>query len=253
MNDLAGKVAMVTGASSGLGLHMASLLARHGAAVGLAARRQDRLLALAAEIASAGGRALPIAMDVTDDASVEGAFHQLEVTLGPATVLINNAGIAGPSRRALDVEPSELAQVIATDLTGAFRVARRAARGMIAAGVPGSIVNVASILGLRVTVGLAAYEAAKAGLVHLTRALALEWARHCIRVNALAPGYVLTDINRGFLEGEAGQALAKRIPLRRLGTPEDLDGPMLLLASDGSRYMTGTVLAVDGGHLVSGL
>jgi hypothetical protein len=168
-------------------------------------------------------------------------------------VLVNNAGVAGPSRRALELAAGDFAAVLDTDLTGAFRVARRAAAGMVAAGKGGAIVNVASILGLRVTVGVAAYEAAKAGLVHLTKALALEWARHGIRVNALAPGYVATELNAAYLASEAGRALLARVPMRRAGEPADLDGPLLLLASPASRYMTGSTLVVDGGHLVSGL
>lgn len=252
--DLRGEVALVTGASSGLGRHFAQLLAGHGATVLLAARRLDRLEEVAAGIRAATGTAHVAAMDVTCEESVEQAFAALEAAAGgPATVVVNNAGVAGPSRLALEVGASEFAAVLDTDLTGAFRVARRAAQGLAGARREGSIVNVASILGLRVTPGVAAYEAAKAGLVHLTRALALEWARHGIRVNALAPGYILTDINRDFFATPAGEAIVRRIPQRRLGEPGDLDGPLLLLASPASRYMTGTVLAVDGGHLVSSL
>lgn len=252
--DLADEVALVTGASSGLGRHFAFLLARHGATVLLAARREDRLEELAEAIRAAGGRAHAAAMDVRHDESVEQAMAALEAACGrPAGILVNNAGVAGPSRLALEVETAEFASVLDTDLTGAFRVARRFARALVDAGRPGSVVNVASILGLRTTPGIAAYEAAKAGLVHLTRALALEWARHQIRVNALAPGYVLTDINRAFFETPAGRAIQKRIPQRRLGQLDDLDGPLLLLASSASRYMTGTVLPVDGGHLTSSL
>jgi NAD(P)-dependent dehydrogenase (short-subunit alcohol dehydrogenase family) len=251
--DLSREVALVTGASSGLGRHFALLLARQGAAVVLAARRLERLDELAAEITHGGGRALPVRLDVTEDASVEAAFVAGEAALGPITLLVNNAGISGPSRRALELEPADFASVLETDLTGAFRVARRAARAMMAASRPGSIVNIASILGLRVTVGVAAYEAAKAGLIHLTRALALEWARHAIRVNALAPGYIETELNAEFFASEAGKALLARIPMRRLGELADLDGPLLLLASPASRYMTGAVVTVDGGHLMSAL
>ncbi|MDX6750980.1 SDR family oxidoreductase [Geminicoccaceae bacterium 1502E] len=252
--DLASEVALVTGASSGLGRHFAELLARHGATVLLAARRLDRLEEVAHGIHEAGGSAHVAVMDVTSEESVEQAYATLEAAAGrPASLLVNNAGVAGPSRLALEVESREFAAVLDTDLTGAFRVARRAARALVAAGREGSVINVASILGLRTTPGVAAYEAAKAGLVHLTRALALEWARHGIRVNALAPGYILTDINRDFFETQAGQAIVRRIPQRRLGEPADLDGPLLLLASPASRYMTGTVLAVDGGHLTSSL
>jgi NAD(P)-dependent dehydrogenase (short-subunit alcohol dehydrogenase family) len=251
--DLNGRVALVTGASSGLGRHFAGLLARNGARVAVAARRAERLGDLAAELRAQGATALPVAMDVTDGRSIEAAMGEIEAGLGPLDLLVNNAGISGPSRRAIELEPADFASVVETDLVGAFAVARRAAQGMIAAGRGGSIVNIASILGLRVTVGVAAYEAAKAGLVQLTKALALEWARHGIRVNALAPGYILTDLNRDFFESEPGRAIIGRIPARRLGQLDDLDGPLLLLASDASRYMTGAVIPVDGGHLVSAL
>jgi NAD(P)-dependent dehydrogenase (short-subunit alcohol dehydrogenase family) len=251
--DLEGSVALVTGASGGLGRHFAHVLAGHGAAVVVAARRRDALDAVAGEIALAGGRALAVTMDVRDEGEVDAAFAAAAAALGPPTIIVNNAGIPGPSRRLEEVDARSFGEVLDVDLTGAFRVARRAAAGLIAARAGGSIINVASILGLRVTVGVAAYEAAKAGLIQLTRAMALEWARHGIRVNALAPGYIATDINRAFFATEAGRRVVGRIPQRRLGQPEDLDGPLLLLASDASRYMTGAVLAVDGGHLVSAL
>ena len=251
--DLAGAVALVTGASSGLGRHFAHLLAARGAAVVVAARRRDALDQVAREIIEAGGKACAVTMDVTDEGQVDAAFAAAERTLGTPTVIVNNAGIPGPSRRMVEVDAASFGQVLDVDLTGAFRVARRGAAALIAAREEGSIINVASVLGLRVTMGVAAYEAAKAGLIHLTRAMALEWARHGIRVNALAPGYIETDINRGFFATEAGRRVVGRIPQGRLGQPADLDGPLLLLASDASRYMTGAVLAVDGGHLVSAL
>lgn len=251
--DLGGKVALVTGASGGLGGRFARTLAASGAAVALAARRVDRLEALAGEIAAAGGRAVAVAMDVTQDASVAAAFDAAEAALGPVDVLINNSGIAGRGAPMRDVPPAEFAAVLEVNLVGAYRVAREAAGRLIAAGREGSIVNVASILGLRVGSGVGAYAASKAGLAQLTRAMALEWARHGIRVNALAPGYILTDLNRAFFDSEPGKAMIRRIPQRRLGEPADLDGPLLLLASDASRYMTGAVLVVDGGHLQSGL
>lgn len=250
---LRGRTALVTGASGGLGAHFARTLARTGATVVLTARRLDQLEQVAREIRSEGGKALGIAMDVTDQSSVDAAFSSMEQAFGPAAVVVNNAGISGPSRRALEIEAATFAQVLDTDLTGAWRVALRAAQGLVAAGRGGSIVNIVSILGLRQIVGVVPYEAAKAGLIQLTKALALEWARHGIRVNALAPGYILTDINRDFFASTAGQAIVQRIPQRRLGEPRDLDGPLLLLASDAGRYMTGTTIAVDGGHLVSSL
>jgi NAD(P)-dependent dehydrogenase (short-subunit alcohol dehydrogenase family) len=248
--DLSGKVALVTGASSGLGLHMAKTLARAGAKVALAARRLERVEAEARALADEGATAVAVPLDVTDPASVEAAVARVRDALGPATILVNNAGIAHTDR-ALELTPETFREVVATNLEGAFYVARAAARAMIEAG--GSIVNVASILGLRVAGRVAAYAASKAGLVRLTEALALEWARHGIRVNALAPGYVETDLNREFLSSEAGQALRARIPQRRFGRLEDLDGPLLLLASDASAYVTGAVIVVDGGHLVSSL
>lgn len=246
-----GKTALVTGASSGLGRHFARLLAREGARVVVAARRLDALSALADEIGGQGGTCIPVAMDVTDPEAVATAFRQIERELaGSLSILVNNAGVA-QTRAALDLDASEWAQVIQPNLTGAFLVAQQAARMMRHGG--GTIVNVASILGERVSKGLAAYAASKAGLIQLTKALALEWAPLDIRVNALAPGYVETDLNRAFFASDAGQRLISRIPQKRLGQVHDLDGPLLLLCSDQSRYMTGAVIAVDGGHLVSGL
>jgi len=246
-----GKTALVTGASSGLGRHFARLLAREGARVVVAARRLDALAALADEIGGQGGTCIPVAMDVTDPEAVATAFRQIEREFaGSLSILVNNAGVA-QTRAALDLDASEWAQVIQPNLTGAFLVAQQAARMMRHGG--GTIVNVASILGERVSKGLAAYAASKAGLIQLTKALALEWAPLDIRVNALAPGYIETDLNRDFFASDAGQRLISRIPQKRLGQVHDLDGPLLLLCSDQSRYMTGAVIAVDGGHLVSGL
>ncbi|ASY44204.1 MAG: SDR family NAD(P)-dependent oxidoreductase [Pseudomonadota bacterium] len=249
--QLEGKTALVTGASSGLGRHFARLLAREGATVLAAARRIDALRALSNEIEQEGGDCIPVAMDVTDPEAVMAAFGQIERDIPSAlSIVVNNAGVAH-TRAALDLDATEWAQVLQPNLTGAFLVAQQAARAMRSRG--GTIVNVASILGERVSKGLAAYAASKAGLIQLTKALALEWATLDIRVNALAPGYIETDLNRDFFASEAGQRLISRIPQKRLGQMQDLDGPLLLLCSDQSHYMTGSVIAVDGGHLVSGL
>lgn len=246
---LDGKTVIVTGASSGLGRHFAALLAAQGAKVLLAARRREALEDACAGIVRAGGKAAALTLDVADEGSVAAAFAGLDAA---PDILVNNAGISGAAP-ALDIDAAAFDSVMDTNLRGAFLVARAAAAAMRAAGKGGAIVNVASILGHRVAGGVSAYAASKAGLIHLTRALALEWARFDIRVNALCPGYIETDINRDFFATEAGQALIRRIPQRRLGQPGDLDGALLLLASDAGRYITGASLAVDGGHLVSSL
>lgn len=246
---LAGKTALITGASGGLGLHLARLLARNGAEVTLAARRMDKIAAACEEISAAGGVAHGQEIDVTDAGSVARALESVD---RPFDILINNAGISGAGP-ALELGEAGFDAVIDTNLKSAFLVAQSVARGMKAEGRGGAIVNVASILGLRTGGGVAAYSASKAGLIQLTKALALEWARHDIRVNALCPGYIETDINRDFFATEPGQALIKRIPQRRLGRPEDLDGALLLLVTDAGAYITGTALVADGGHLVSSL
>lgn len=245
--DLAGKAAIVTGASSGLGRHFARTLARAGAKVALAARRVDALSELARQIAAFDERAIPIALDVTDGESVRACVKAAETEIGPISILVNNAGIARTAP-ALEVGEADWDQVIDTNLKGAWLMAQETARHMAGLGHGGSIINVASILGLGATGQLAAYCASKAALINLTRALAVDLARDGIRVNALAPGYVETDINREFLASPAGEALKKRIPQRRFGRPEDLDGALLLLASDASRHMTGSVVVVDGGQ-----
>lgn len=250
---LDGKVALVTGASSGLGWHFARRLAEAGAAVAITARRLDRLEELAAEINGAGGRALPVALDVTDPASVAQAVAAAEAGLGPIDILINNSGIGGPPALATALEAEDWDAVLDTNLKGAWLVARSVARSMMAGGRPGSIVNIASVLGLRVAIGVVPYAVSKAGLVQLTQAMALELARYGIRVNAIAPGYIMTDISREFLDSTSGQKMIQRIPQRRVGEAGELDGALLLLASEASRYMTGAVIPVDGGHLVSTL
>ena len=248
-NDLKGKNALITGASSGLGLHFAGLLARYGVAVTLAARRKEELERACAAIEAEGGVARAVQMDVADSVSVAAALVDAEASYD---ILINNAGISGAAR-ALDLDETEWDRVLDTNLKGVFVVAQAVARGMKAAGHGGSIVNIASILGHRVAGNLSAYTASKAGVLQLTKALALEWAREGIRVNALCPGYIETDINREFFASEPGQQLIRRIPQRRLGKPAELDGALLLLASAAGSYITGSSIEVDGGHLVSSL
>lgn len=247
--SLAGETALVTGASSGLGRHFARVLTRAGARIVLAARRIDRLEALRSEIEAAGGSAVAVAMDVTDPGSVKAAFAAAEAALGPATVVINNAGVTDP---AFIVRMTEVQwrSVLDVNLDGVFRVGQEAARRMIAAGKGGSIVNIASIVGLGAIKTLGAYAASKAGVIALTRTMALELARDGIRVNALAPGYIETELNQGFWETEAGKRMIAHIPFRRLGRLTELDGPLLLLASRAGSFMTGSVLTVDGGHLL---
>lgn len=243
---------LVTGASSGLGAHFARLMARSGFDVVLAARRVDALESLKAEIEAAGGRAVALRMDVSDPASIAAAFGDLDAQGLSIGVVVNNAGVTD-ARPALDMAADDWDRVVDTNLRGVFLVAQAAARRIKESGTGGAIINVASILGHRVAGNLASYTASKGGVIRLTEALALEWARHDIRVNALCPGYIATDINRDFFESEPGKALIRRIPQRRLGTPEDLDGALMLLATDAGRYITGASLAVDGGHLVSSL
>jgi len=248
--DLQGQVALVTGASSGIGRHLAELLAAAGAKVALAARRADRLAEAAREIEAAGGRCLPIALDVTRSDSVAAAVAAAETGLGPLTILVNNAGVT-VAKPVLQHTEEEWDYVLDTNLKGAWLMAREFAQHLVDRGRPGRIVNIASVLGVRTIAWVPSYSAAKAGLIHLTHVLAMELARHGILVNAIAPGYVETDFNRDFLRSEAGKKLEARIPLRRVGRPDDLDGAMLLLASPAGAYITGAVIAVDGGHGVA--
>ena len=251
-SDLVGRVAFVTGASSGLGRHFATTLARAGMRVAVAARRLEALEELAATLRSAGADVCATHLDVTEAASIRKAIATAREALGPIDVLVNNSGttIAKP---ALDHTESDWDGVLDTNLKGAFLVATETARQMRDASVRGSIINIASILGVRQAGHLVAYAASKAGLVQTTKVLALELARHSIRVNAIAPGYIETDLNRAFWDTPGGQALINRIPQRRLGSVADLDGILLLLASQASAYMTGAVIPVDGGHLTSSL
>ena len=250
--DLSGRTALVTGASSGLGRHFARILAGHGATVALAARRIERLEALAGEIRDAGGTACPVRMDVTDADSVAAGLDAVRDALGVPDILVNNSGIARPATT-LDVTEDDWAGVVGTNLEGAWRVAQGTARRMVDAERPGTIINVLSILAFGVARGLGSYAASKAGLLQLTRTMAMELARHRVRVNAIAPGYVLTEMNREFFASDAGRAMIEHIPQRRIGDPSELDGALLLLASDASTYMTGSTIVIDGGHLASSL
>lgn len=250
--DLTGHKALITGASAGLGLYFAQTLAAAGAQVVLAARRADKLAEAVSEIEAGGGRAVAVSMDVGDRASVIRALDEAQAQLGVIDIVVNNAGVSG-TKRALDYTDEDWDWVVDTNLKGAWIVAQESARRMIVAQSPGSIINVTSILGSRVTNLLTPYVAAKGGLRQLTQALAIEFARYNVRVNSLAPGYFITDINREQLTGPDGEKLRMRIPTRRFGEFEDLEGPLLLLASKAGSHMTGAEIVVDGGHLCSAL
>jgi NAD(P)-dependent dehydrogenase (short-subunit alcohol dehydrogenase family) len=250
--DLAGQVALVTGASSGIGRHLAELLAAAGAKVALLARRVDRLAEVARDIAQEGGKSLPIACDVTRAESVAAAVAKAETELGPLTILVNNAGVV-VSKPLFEHTEADWDYVVDTNLKGAWLAARDFAHHLVGLKRPGRIINISSVLASRTIGRVPAYSAAKAGLTHLTHVLAMELARHGILVNAIAPGYVETDFNRAFFQTEAGKALISRIPLRRLGQTDDLDGALLFLASPASAYVTGAVVSVDGGHGVAAI
>ena len=249
---LDGRIALVTGASSGRGRHFAKLLAAVGAEVLVAARRADKLDELVAEIEAAGGKAHALALSVTDQASVVACFDEAARMAGVPDIIVNNAGVT-VTKPLLEQGEEDWDSVLDTNLKGGWLVATEGARRMVAADKGGCIGNVASILGERVTGGVAPYAVSKAGLIQATKAMALELARYGIRANVLLPGYIATDLNQDFLGSPAGEKLRARVPSRTFGTPADLDGPMLLLASDAGRHMSGACLAVDGGHLVSTL
>lgn len=246
--SLEGRKAVVTGASSGLGRHFAIVLAAAGAEVFACARRAHKLAELDAEIKRRGGRAHAITMDVTDRASVCAALD----AIGAVDVLVNNAGVSD-TQHVLDYADKDWDAIAGTNLKGAWIVAQETARRMADAKLAGSIINITSILASRVAGGVGPYIAAKAGLKQLTKSMALELARYDIRVNSIAPGYFATDLNADFLQSEAGEKLKSRIPTRRFGSYEDLDGALLLLASHASAYMTGAEIVIDGGHLCSSL
>jgi len=247
--DLKGRVALVTGASSGLGARFAEVLAANGAAVALVARRVERLNDLKARIEKAGGRAVAIAADVLDRKAMERAFDQAEAAFGTVTILVNNAGVAH-STRAVELSEGEWRRVVGTNLDAVFFWAQEGARRMLAAGKPGAIVNIASVLGFGVSKGTIAYAAAKAGVIQITKTLGLELAFKGVRVNAIAPGWFVTEINREYLSG-AGAKITRDIPVGRFGKDGDLDGALLLLVSDAGSYIAGATIVVDGGQMVA--
>lgn len=249
---LRGKVALVTGASSGLGRHFAGVLARHGASVVLAARRREALEQVAKDLRGTGASVEFVGLDVRDPEGIPESIAAAARAFGSISILVNNSGVA-VTKPVLEQSEEDWSSVVDTNLGGAFRVAQAVARQMVEAGRGGSIVNIASIVGLRAAGQLAPYAASKAGLVYLTRSMAVELARHGIRVNAIAPGYFETDMNSTFFATEAGHAMLKRVPLRRLGRLVELDAPLLFLASDASSFVTGSVVTVDGGHSVNPL
>jgi len=248
--DLTGKVALVTGASSGLGVRFAKCLAENGASVVLVARRADRLAAVEARISSTGGKALAVEADVRDRAAMAAAFDAAEKAFGTVTILVNNAGVV-TSARAVELAEDEWRRVLSTNLDAVFYCAQEAARRMLAAGLGGAIVNITSVLGFGVAKGVIAYATAKAGVIQLTKALALELAFKGVRVNAIAPGWIVTDLNRDYLASEHGVALKREIPIGRFGEERDLDGPLLLLVSDAGRFVTGATIVADGGQMVA--
>ena len=248
--SLQGRVALVTGASSGLGVQFSRALADNGAAVALVARRADRLKKLKDEIEGKGGKAVAIEADVTDRAAMARAFDAAEKAFGTVTILVNNAGIAQKPMRAIEVTPEEWRKVLGVDLDAVFHNAQEAARRMLAAKAQGCIINIASVLGLGVAKGTAAYAVAKAAVIQTTKALALELAFKGVRVNAIAPGWFVTEINDDYLNSEAGAAIKRDIPMGRFGKAGDLDGALLLLASDAGSYITGATLVVDGGQVI---
>jgi 3-oxoacyl-[acyl-carrier protein] reductase len=248
--DLTGRVALVTGASSGLGKQFARALADNGASVALVARRTDRIKALAAELEKSGARTIAIEADVTDRAAMVRAFHAAEKAFGTVTILVNNAGVAQQGVRAVELQAEEWRRVLATDLDAVFYWAQEAAKRMLAKGEKGTIVNIASVLGLAVAKGSVSYATAKAAVIQVTKALALEWAFKGVRVNAIAPGWFVTEINDDYLNSEAGTAIKRDVPMGRFGNAGDLDGALLLLVSDAGAYMTGATVVVDGGQVV---
>jgi NAD(P)-dependent dehydrogenase (short-subunit alcohol dehydrogenase family) len=250
--DVSGKVALVTGASSGLGAHFAKTLADHGAKVVAAARRLERLSTVVADIRASGGDATAVTLDVTDGDSVTAAFETAEQTYGRVSIVSNNAGVAD-SKLALDIDEASWDFVLDTNLKGVWLVALEAGKRMIAADIPGSIVNTASILGLRVAISQSSYATSKAAVIQLTKSLALEWCRKKVRVNALCPGYFVTEINKDYFASDRGRDYIKSTPARRTGNLAELTAPFMLLASDAGSFVSGVALPVDGGHCIGNL
>ena len=242
-----GRVALVTGASAGLGAQFARVLARAGCRVAIAARRTDRLAALAAEITADGGVAYPLAIDVADVGSVRAGAAAVADRLGPIEILVNNAGIS-LTRRIEAVEEAEYDGLMDTNLKGAFFMAQAAARQMIAAELPGRIVNIASIVGQRTVGQLSVYGMAKAAMIQMTHSMAREWGRHGINTNAICPGYIETEMAADFLTTEAGQRFVASMPRKRFGVPADLDALLLMLCSGAaSRFINGAIINADDG------
>jgi hypothetical protein len=255
--DLSGRVAFVTGASSGLGAQFARVLARAGAAVVLAARRAERLKTLRAEIEADGGDAHFVTLDVTDRASIASAVAHAETEMGAIDILVNNSGV-GATHRLVDVTPEDFDHLMNTNTRGAFFVAQEVARRMIARSkgeAPGTftggrIVNIASMAGLQVAPGIGVYCMSKAAVVQMTRAMALEWGRFGINVNAICPGYIDTEINHHVWATEAGQRLVQSFPRKRVGRPEDLDVVLTMLCANESRFVNGAVISANDGQAV---
>jgi NAD(P)-dependent dehydrogenase (short-subunit alcohol dehydrogenase family) len=244
---LDGKVALVTGASSGLGVQFAKILSKAGASVALAARRTERLRELEKEIEDEGGKAISLALDVTRSRSVVDAYEATEGALGPVDIVINNAGM-GQNSRVGDVVETEYERIMDTNVKGAFLVAQEGGRRMIAKKIEGRIVNIASVMAYVVQPGTSVYNMSKAAVAMMTRQMAREWARHGINVNAICPGYIETEINAEFFATEAGKKQIMAYPRRRLALESDLDGVLLLLCSPASRAITGSLFTVDDGQ-----
>jgi 3-oxoacyl-[acyl-carrier protein] reductase len=251
MFSVKGRVALVTGASSGLGQQFARALADNGAAIVLVARRADRLKDFRAELEKAGARAIAVEADVNDRAAMTAAFDAAEKAFGTVTILVNNAGVAQAPVRAVELPEDEWRRVMSTNLDAVFFWAQEGARRMLAANKKGAIVNIASVLGFGVSKGTIAYATAKAGVIQMTKALGNELAFKGVRVNAIAPGWFVTDINRDYLSSEAGRMLTRDIPVGRFGQDGDLDGALLLLASDAGAYIAGATIVCDGGQMVA--